>query len=472
MHPDLPAELNRIVGPDHVLAEPGLIRGYTTDWTGRYRGSAALVVRPGTPAEVAAILRACATAGAGVVPQGGNTSLVGGATPSAGQVVLSTTRLDSLGPVDAAEAAVTVGAGATLGAVRAHVAPFGLVPAVDLASRDSATIGGMVATDAGGIHVVRHGSMRRQVLALEAVLADGTIVGRADRPVTAGGGLDLPALLAGSEGTLAVVTAVRLRLVPAWRARATALVAFDGVGAAVAATHALRARLPDLDAVELVDRAGIELGLDRGLAPPFTPLPPVCLLVETAADRSTVDELAASLDRLPGVVDALLADDGPGRRRLWAFREELTETIAALGVPHKLDVGLPLEAVEPFVDALGPLVHGLDPGARVIVFGHLAVGNLHVNVLGPGPEDERVDDAILALVIEHGGSIAAEHGIGRAKARWLTRARPAWELALQAAIKQALDPAGILNPGVLDPAPTNRADGHAAPAGRPGPDGR
>ena len=114
----------------------------------------------------------------------------------------------------------------------------------------------------------------------------------------------------------------------------------------------------------------------------------------------------------------------------------------------------------------------VNPGARVIVFGHLAVGNLHVNVLGPGPEDERVDDAILALVIEHGGSIAAEHGIGRAKARWLTRARPAWELALQAAIKQALDPAGIFNPGVLDPAPTNRADGHAAPAGRPGPDGR
>ena len=163
-----------------------------------------------------------------------------------------------------------------------------------------------------------------------------------------------------------------------------------------------------------------------------------------------LDDLSAALQSMPGMRDAVVTADGPGRRRLWALREGVTEAISAVGVPHKLDVGLPLGRLAAFVEALEPTVAGVDRDARVFVFGHLALGNLHVNVTGPAPEDERVDDAVLRLVVEHGGSIAAEHGIGRAKARWLGLARSAEELTIQAAIKRALDPGGLLNPGVLD----------------------
>ena len=169
-----------------------------------------------------------------------------------------------------------------------------------------------------------------------------------------------------------------------------------------------------------------------------------------------LDDLAAALQSMPGMRDAVVAADGPGRRRLWALREGVTEAISSVGIPHKLDVGLPLGTLAAFVEALEPTVAGVGDDARVFVFGHLALGNLHVNVTGPAPDDESVDDAVLRLVLDHGGSIAAEHGIGRAKARWLTSARSPAELAVQAAIKRALDPAGLLNPGVLDVAAVTR----------------
>ena len=168
------------------------------------------------------------------------------------------------------------------------------------------------------------------------------------------------------------------------------------------------------------------------------------------------DDLAATLQSMPGMRDAVIAADGPGRRRLWALREGVTEAISSVGIPHKLDVGLPLGRLAAFVEALEARVAGVDADARVFVFGHLALGNLHINVTGPAPDDERVDEAVLHLVLEHGGSIAAEHGIGRAKARWLTLARSPEELAVQAAIRRALDPAGLLNPGVLHVPPVTR----------------
>jgi len=209
-----------------------------------------------------------------------------------------------------------------------------------------------------------------------------------------------------------------------------------------------RARLPDLDAAELVDAASLALAASRtGHALPFDG--PV-LLLETASTRPMLDDLSTALQSMPGMRDAVVAGDGPGRRRLWALREGVTEAISSVGIPHKLDVGLPLGRLAAFVDALEPTVAGVDGDARVFVFGHLALGNLHVNVTGPAPEDERVDEAVLRLVVDHGGSIAAEHGVGRAKARWLGLARSAEELAVHAAIKRALDPNKILNPGVLD----------------------
>ena len=339
----------------------------------------------------------------------------------------------------------------TLERVERAAADAGLAFGVDLAARGSATIGGMIATDAGGIHALRHGSMRRQVAGIEAVLADGTVV-RQRAGGTAPVGVDLVSLLSGSEGTLAFITGARLRLVPVLPERATALVALDDVAAAVAATAHARAHLPDLEAIELVDAASLALAASRAGQPvPFSGRGLV-LLLEAASTRPMVDDLAAAVQSMPGMRDAVVAADGPARRRLWALREGVTEAISSVGIPHKLDVGLPLGTIAAFVEALEPTVAGVDRNARVFVFGHLALGNLHVNVTGPAPEDEGVDDAVLRLVLEHGGSIAAEHGIGRAKARWLTSARSPAELAVQASIKAALDPAGLLNPGVLDPA--------------------
>jgi FAD/FMN-containing dehydrogenase len=448
MTDDIGRALRAAIGDDAVVTDPGVLAAHEVDWTGRFRGRAVALVRPGSAADVGAALRACAAAGVAVVPQGGNTGLVAGAVPH-DAVVLSTARLASIGEVDAVAGAVTAGAGAILERVQRAVAEAALVFPVDLAARGSATVGGMIATDAGGIHALRYGSMRRQVAGIEAVLADGTVV-RQRANGTTPAGVDLVSLISGSEGTLAVITEARLRLVPILPERATALVALDDVAAAVAATAHARARIPELDAVELVDAACLALVASRAGQPvPFVGAGPV-LLLETASTRPMLDDLSAALQSMPGMRDAVLAADSPGRRRLWALREGVTEAISSVGIPHKLDVGLPLGSLAAFVEALEPTVAAADRDARVFVFGHLALGNLHVNVTGPAPEDERVDDAVLRLVINHGGSIAAEHGIGRAKARWLGMARSGEELHVHAAIKHALDPAGLLNPGVLD----------------------
>ena len=379
-----------------MVTDRGVLAAHEVDWTGRFRGRAVALVRPGSAAEVGEALRACAAAGVAVVPQGGNTGLVAGAVPH-DAVVLSTARLASIGEVDPVPGEVTAGAGVTLERVQRAAAEADLAFPVDLAARGSATVGGMIATDAGGIHALRYGSMRRQVVAIEAVLADGTVV-RQRAGGSAPAGVDLVALLSGSEGTLAVITEAGLRLVPILPERATALVALDDVAAAVAVTAHARMRLPDLEAVELVDAASLALAAARAGQPVPFDLPGPALLLETASSRPMLDDLSAALQSMPGMRDAVVVADGPGRRRLWALREGVTEAISSVGIPHKLDVGLPLGSVAAFVEALVPTVAGVDGDARVFVFGHLALGNLHVNVTGPPPDDERVDDAVLRLV--------------------------------------------------------------------------
>jgi FAD/FMN-containing dehydrogenase len=433
--------LRASLGGDAVITDPVVAATHEVDWTGRFRGRAVALVRPRSAAEVGEILQACTGAGIGVVPQGGNTGLVAGAVPH-DTVVLSTSRLDTLGDVDGSRGEVTAGAGVTLERVQRAAADAGFTFGVDLAARGSATIGGMIATDAGGIHGLRYGSMRRQVIGLEAGLADGSVV--RELP-----GRSLVDVLAGSEGTLGVITEARLRLVPAWSHRATALVSVDNVAAAVVASQHAREHLSDLEALEFVDAACLTLAAER--AGQSVPVPGDALLIESAADRPLLDDLTGLLSAMPGLRDAVVADDGPGRRRLWAFREGVTEAISSVGVPHKLDVGLPLDRLAAFADALPPTIEAAHPGARLFVFGHLGLGNLHVNVVGPAPDDDRVDDSVLRLVASLGGRVAAEHGIGRAKARWLTLARTPEQLAAHAELKRQLDPRGILNPGVLVP---------------------
>jgi FAD/FMN-containing dehydrogenase len=443
--PDV-AALAAIVGPDHVLVDPEVRAGFEVDWTGRWRGTSAAVVRPGTVDEVAAVVRWCARHDTPIVPQGGNTGLVAGAVPSAGAVVLSTTRLDSLGPVDPVAGQVTAGAGTTLERLQHHVAGTGWMFGVDLGARAACSVGGMVATNAGGMRVLRHGSMRAQVLGVEAVLADGSVVRRLEGLVKDNTGYDLPGLLCGSEGTLAVVTAARLRLVPEPADRIVVLVGLPSLEAAVDLSARLRAEVEGLDALEAVLAPGVTLACEQlGLAPPFATEPAVTLLVEWAGRGEPPDALAA----LVGDHDAVAADDPGGRERLWAYRERQSEAIARVGVPHKLDVTLPLARLGVFAAEVPAVVAALWPHARCHLFGHLGDGNLHVNITGVPPDDKRVDEAVLRLVVGHGGSISAEHGVGRAKAGWLALQRSPAELAVMRAVKQALDPRGILNPGVL-----------------------
>jgi FAD/FMN-containing dehydrogenase len=444
-------DLAAAVGEAHVLADDDRRAPFEVDWTRRYRGRARAVVRPADTAQVVAVLAACREHGAAIVPQGGNTGMVGAGVPRGGEVVLSTTRLTELGPVDRAAAQVQAGAGVTLAALQAHARDAGLDAGVDLGARDSATVGGLVATDAGGTHAVRHGTVRARVAGLQAVLADGTIV---DRPALLkdNAGYDLPALLVGSEGTLGVITGVRWRLVALLPSRVAALVPLASLEQAAALLASVRPRLAaSLHGADFFLDTGLQLVLDHLRLPaPVPTRSPVYVLLECAGTSDPTDELAAALTQA-GVQDAVVATDSAERTRLWRFREAHAEAISAVGIPHKLDVGVPLARLAEFARRVPEEVERVSPGARPVIFGHLGDGNVHVNVLGPEPDDHAVDEAVLRLAAACGGTISAEHGVGVAKARWLGLARSPGELRAMVAIKHALDPDGLLNPGAVLP---------------------
>ena len=448
--------LAAIVGPSHVLTDADVVAGSIVDWTGRFRGSTPAVVRPGSVDEVAEILRWCASEGVALVPQGGNTGLVGGSVPLRGEVVLALGRLASLGEVDRLAAQVTVGAGATLEAVQRHVASSSageLEVAVDLAARGSATIGGMVATNAGGTRVLRHGPMRSQVAGVEAVLGTGDVVSHLGGLLKDNTGYDLASLLCGSEGTLGVVCSVRLRLVPSSPVRSTVLVACPDVAAVVACFAAVRAGAgASVEGAELFLADGLALVCSHlGVPPPFGSSAGAYLLLEAAASSDPTEELVAALGAAAEhVLDTAVASSAGRREELWRYREAHTEAINAVGVPHKLDVTLPLGRLATFCDEVREMVNRIAPGAGVFLFGHVGDGNVHVNVVGGDVPDD-VDEAVLELVASHGGSISAEHGIGTAKKAFLRLSRSPAEIAAFRSIKAALDPAGILNPNVLLP---------------------
>ena len=459
----LAAALEAAVGPEHVLVDRDLRASFETDWTRRFTGAARAVVRPATTGQVGRVLEACAETGVPVVVQGGNTGLVGGGVPGPESsdnppVLLVTTRLDELSAVAPAARQVTVGAGVRLAALTAHARAAGLDFGVDLAARDSATVGGMVATNAGGIRVVRYGSMREQVAGVEAALADGRIISRLDGLAKDSTGYDLGHLLAGSEGTLAVITRLRIRLVAPEPGRAVAFIAVRDTADAVDLLAALRARLAGVSAAELCFAAGLELvARYLGIPVPLAGAGGAYVLIEVAGDADPLDDLLAALEACDEVLDATVASSAAERARLWQLREAHTEAISSAGVPVKLDVSVPAGRLAELVGRLPEAVAAAGPAAQLIVFGHLAEANLHVNVLEA--DAEAATDAVLALVASLGGSISSEHGIGRAKASWLRLSRSQAEIDVMRAVKAAFDPLGLLNPGVLFPA--------AASAGRP-----
>ncbi len=458
------AELLAVLGPDDLLIDQDLRAGYEVDWTRRYTGACSAVLRPRTTAQVAEVLRICSAHQVTVIPQGGNTGLVGGGVPRAHSsrqvVVLSTRGLTSLGPVDRDAMQVTVGAGITLADWRSHARAAGVDVPVDFAARDSATIGGAIATNAGGSRVVRYGTMRSQVVGIEAVTITGEVIGSLAGLPKETVGPHLPSVLAGSEGTLAIITQARLRLVPQFSHTITALVSMESLTAAVQMLGRIRAGLGSLDSVELILPGAMEL-----VSAHLNRRPPVAeggayVMIECADHVDPTDDLLAVLSTLDGSDDGLLdtavTTQGPSRDQLMEFRDRITEAINAAGVPYKLDVAVPVAGLPALMEIAerAAVTHG----GRLIPFGHLAEGNLHLNYLasdpevGPGGMDPAgIAEQVLTAVAASGGTISAEHGVGIAKGPWLSLVRSPAELAMMTAMRRAWDPEGLLNPGVLSP---------------------
>jgi FAD/FMN-containing dehydrogenase len=460
---DVVRELQSIVGADRVLTSDSVTAGYLLDWTGNFRGSALAVVRPATTAAVSALMRLCSQYGVAVIAQGGNTGLVGGSVPAPANpeavdpetagisaensnmssmryhfddILLSTTYLCAFEDFDPNSGQVTVGAGATLLALQQFAAGHGVEFGVDLAARDSATIGGMAATNAGGIHVIANGMMRKQVVGVEAVLPSGEIVSTLRGLAKDNTGYDLTQLLCGSEGTLAVITKVRVQLhrpVPAQ------LLVF-GVDSIAAALETAAGFIGNINAAEIIDRASVEcVNRVAGISIPFDS--DIHLLLEVRGELDV--EALAQHDNL------IVAVDQVDRERLWALRERVTESCAVeqVGVSHKLDVSFPQSVLS---DAYLALCESLERAGitQVVIFGHLLDGNFHLFFTTPSADSE-IEREVLELVARFGGSISAEHGIGRMKAEHLHLSRSESEIATMRAIKGAIDPLGIMNPGVL-----------------------
>lgn len=454
----LAGELAAALGDAAVLVDPDATERFRRDWTGAIGGYRALVVRPSSSAEVATALSAAAARGVPVVAQGGNTGLVGGSVPGAHDtVVLSTERLRTIGALDEATGQVTVGAGVTLTELAERLAGTGWRHAVDMGSRDAATIGGTVATNAGGMRVFRLGDTRRHVAGLEYVTAAGEVVTRLAGITKDNTGYDLEGLLCGSEGTLGVICSVRLRLVPDAPARATAMLGFGTRRAAMGAAWELRRTCAPLEVAELVSGACLDLVADvAGIARPVAG--DAALLVDAASSDDPTDALAGAIAALgPAIapVDVAVAGTDAQRAALWRVRDDLTVAIATLGRVQKFDVSVPAATLDRFCDEVGGLIGRA--GGVAWLFGHVCDDNVHVNATGVDPDAaEPLLGDVLRLVAEHGGSISAEHGIGRWKAPWLHLSRSRAEIAAMRAIKDALDPDGLLNPGVLFATPTGR----------------
>ena len=441
------AELSSVVGEAHVLTDPDQVASYCIDWTRRFRGDALAVVRPASTQEISRVLVLCNAAGQSVLIQGGNTGLVGGSVPGSDQtplpIIVSTRRLDRLEPVDQLTGQLTVQAGALLIAVQETARAAGWVYGVDLAARDSATIGGTVATNAGGTQVVAFGMTRAQVVGVEAVLSDGTVISHLNGLLKDNTGFDLAALLCGSEGTLGVITAVRLQLHRPHRATSLAMVGCHSYGDALNLMASARAA-STLVAAESIDATGMALASGSlGLHSPLSGSWPVVALIEVA------DGGDASGLPLTEQHDAVVAIDHSDQERLWSFRERQAEAYATQGLVHKLDVSIPLDQMQTVLADLAALFSEDKRVTCFGFFGHLADGNVHVEFIGPEITESALELSILERVASSGGSISAEHGVGRLKVAYLHLSRSAQEITAMRAIKWAWDPKGLLNPGVL-----------------------
>ncbi len=453
----------RLGDPALYLDDPADTARYARDWTGKYAGQAPLVVRPRSTEEVAAVLAACAALDVPLVPQAGNTGMVGGGVPRAGEVVLSVERMGAIEAFDEASATVRVQAGVVLETLQGFLAERGYDMPVDLGARGSCQVGGMIATNAGGIKVLRYGHMREQVRGLEVVLADGSVVSGLNILRKNNTGLDLKQVFIGSEGTLGVITRAVLQVQPKPEAFRTALAGLASRDRLPALLQAARARFPRLSSLEFVDGATVAYvrEVDPGLRIPLAGDHASLVLIEeeSAAGEAAGEAFAAGLEGLltDGLIaDAVVAGSGAQAQAIWRVREAPTEAVSRRGLTHKFDVTVPPGAIPAFLGEMEALAAGVE-GVQAVLFGHLGDGNVHVNMAQePGLADAdframepALAQAIYGAVHARQGSISAEHGIGVMKRAYLSLARTPEEIALMRTLKQALDPKGILNPGVI-----------------------
>ncbi|WAC91362.1 FAD-binding oxidoreductase [Mycobacterium sp. Aquia_213] len=440
--------LHDAVGSKHVVTDPDVLSGRSVDHTGRYRGRASALVRPGSAEEVAEVLRLCRDAGAHVTVQGGRTSLVAGTVPEHDDVLLSTERLCALGDVDTVERRIAVGAGATLAAVQHAATTAGLLFGVDLAARDTATVGGMASTNAGGLRTVRYGNMGEQVVGLDVALPDGSLLRRHSLVRSDNTGYDLPALFVGAEGTLGVITALDLRLHPTPSHRVTAVCGFDDLEALIDTGRTFR-DVDGIAALELIDgRAGALTAEHLGIGAPVEA--DWLLLVELAADHDQTERLADLLADAPMCAEPAVGVDIAAQQRLWRVREALAEVLGVYGPPLKFDVSLPLAAIAGFAAEAVALIHERVSDAVPLLFGHVGEGNLHLNVLRVPLEAEKaLYGPMMDLIARCGGNVSSEHGVGSRKRDYLEMSRDAADIAAMRSVKAALDPTGYLNAAVL-----------------------
>lgn len=449
------ASLQHALGPGGVLTGADA-RNRSGSW-GLTHCDALAVLRPANTAEVSAALRICHAAGQAVVPEGGKTGLVSGARAAPGEIALSLERMRRIEHIDVAGRTLVVEAGATLQSVQEAAEAVGLHMALDLGARGSATIGGNIATNAGGNQVIRYGMMREQVLGLEVVLADGTVLPGLNQVLKNNTGYDLKQLFIGSEGTLGIVTRAVLRLRPLLQARNTALVAANSLDAVISLLGFIERELGGrMSAFEVLWANYYEIACrGPGLGtPPLAPGHAFYVLIEsTGADRDAdAEQFVSALDKALGqglVQDAVLAQSASERAAFWAIRDNI-DSLGALAPLAIFDVSLPVAAMDPYLERCAIRLGQALGERRWAVFGHLGDGNLHLAVALGSPDPARkqaVEDIVYGELAPFGGSVSAEHGIGLDKRAYLAVSRSAGEVALMRTLKQALDPRGILNPG-------------------------
>lgn len=432
---------------------------YGRDWTRVFEPSPCAVAFPRSTDDVSRLLRLCSKHAVAVVPSGGRTGLSGGAVASNGELVLSLGRMRAMHPVDPVGSTVRVEAGAVTQAVHEHCAPHGLTWPVDFASKGSSTVGGNIATNAGGVKVIRYGLTRQWVLGLRVVLASGDVL-EADTALEKNNtGLDLRQLFIGSEGTLGVVTEATLKLARLPRRLDVLLLGVPDLAGVVRLFRETRASPFTLSAYEMFTQACLTRVLShRKLRTPLDAPASHYVLVELEdAEDVALETWVQSLFERDLVTDGTQAQNAAEARDLWALRESISESLSATGFPHKNDIALPVGALEAFCAGLAELFARRYPEWEVCLFGHIGDGNLHVNVMKPDALDKKdflarvkeADRDLFDLVKAHAGSVSAEHGIGLLKKPWLAWTRSPAEIGAMRAVKKALDPGNVLNPGKI-----------------------